>query len=145
MEAARKFIQTVRLILAGAVVMYAFIALRFPSSATPNPIILRALTVLAVSLVVAVFVMRRIQVLPVETALEKEPQDTKALGRWRQGYLVTYTLSLSIALYGLVLHFFGFPGRQVAPFFLAGLALILFFSPRVVPGHSVKSGPITPG
>lgn len=126
--------------------MYAFVVFRLPSHATANPIILRALTVVAISIVILIFVMRRIQVLPAESVLQINPEDAKGLARWRQGYLVTYTLSLSIALYGLVLHFFGFPLSKVAPFFLAGFALIVFFGPRAIPGSAFpsQSGPITP-
>jgi len=133
MEAARKFIQTVRFILLGAIVIYGLIVFRLPSSATPKPVVLQAITVLAVSLMVLLFVMRRIQVHSAEAILEKQPQDEKALARWRQGHLVTYTLSLSIALYGLVLHFLGFSASHVAPFFIVGTVLILFLGPRMIP------------
>jgi hypothetical protein len=145
-EATRKFIQIVRFILAGAVVMYLFVVLRLPSSATANPIILRALTFLAVSMAILILVMRRIQVLPAEAILRTQPQDKKALARLRQGYLITYTLSLSIALYGLVLHFFGFSIFQVAPFFITGFGLILFYGPKAIPISTLptQSGPITP-
>ncbi|MGO9084239.1 MAG: hypothetical protein ACLQBK_03360 [Candidatus Sulfotelmatobacter sp.] len=123
--------------------MYAFVILRLPSSATPNPIMLRALTVVAVSITILIFVMRRIQVLPAEAILQIQPEDAKALARWRQGYIVTYALSLSIALYGLVLHFFGFSLSQVAPFFIAGFALILLLGPRAIPNNASpqQSGP----
>lgn len=145
MEATRRFIQIVRFVLLGAIVVYGLLVSRLPSKATPKPVILQVITVLAVSLVVLLLVMRRIQVAPAEARLEKQPQDVKALARWRQGYLVTYTLSLSIALYGLVLHFLGFPVSRVAPFFLAGVALILFFGPKVIPNSPPpQSGPVTP-
>ena len=145
MEAARKFIQIIRFVFLGAIVFYALVVLRLPSSATPKPILLRVLTLLSVFLVVLVFVMRRIQVLPAEAILEKQPQDAKALARWRQGYIVTYTLSLSIALYGLVLHFFGFTLSLVAPFFVASIALMLFLAPRAIPNTSpAQSGSVTP-
>jgi len=133
MESTRRFIQTVRFILLGAIVIYGLIVLRLPSSATPKPVVLQAITVLAASLVVLLFVMRRIQVRPAEAILEKQPQDAKALARWRQGHLVTYILSLSIAFYGLVLHFLGFSVSQVAPFFIVGAVLILFLRPRAIP------------
>ena len=133
MEAARKFVQTVRFIFLGTIVIYGLIVFRLPSSATPKPVVLQSITVLAVSIVALLFVMRRIQVHSAEATLEKLPQDAKALGRWRQGHLVTYTLSLSIALYGLVLHFLGFSVSQVAPFFILGTALILFLGPRSIP------------
>ena len=91
MEGTRKFINTVRFILAGTIVMYALVVLRLPSSsATPSPIILRALTVLAVLMTILIFVMRRVQVFPAEEILQSQPQDAKALGRLRLGYLITY-------------------------------------------------------
>jgi hypothetical protein len=135
MEATRKFIQIVRFVLLSAIVIYGLIVFRLPSSATPKPVVLRAITVLTVSLVVLLFVMRRIQVHPAAAILEKQPQDAKALARWRQGHLVTYTLSLSIALYGLVLHFLGFSASRVAPFFVVGIVLILFLGPRAIPSR----------
>ena len=55
MIATRKFIQTVRFVLAGAVVMYGFAVFRLPSSAKPNPSMLRALSVLAVSMAILLF------------------------------------------------------------------------------------------
>jgi hypothetical protein len=130
MEATRKFIQTVRFILAGAVVIYALLVWWLPSSATPNPIILRVITGVCVLEVVVVFVRRRVRLSPVEAILANQPEDAKALARLRQGYVVTYAISLSIALYGLVLHFLGFSMSQVAPFFLVGFVLILFFRPK---------------
>jgi hypothetical protein len=146
MVATLKFIQTVRFVLAGAVVMYAFVIFRLPSSAKPNPTMLRALTVVAVSVAILIFVMRRIQVLPAEAILQGQPQDAKALARLRQGYLVTYALSLSIALYGVVLHFVGFSMSQIAPFFVAGFALIVFLGPKITAQSEFppQSGSTTP-
>jgi len=146
MEAARKFIQIVRFVFLGVVVLYALLVLRLPSSATPDLVILRAITVVAVSQVVLIFVMRKIHVSPAEAVLGKRPEDTKALARWRKGYIVIYAISLSIVLYGVALHFLGFSVAQVAPFFLAGFALILFFRPRVTPNNAspAQSAPITP-
>lgn len=127
--------------------MYLFIILRLPSAATPNPIIHRALTVLCVTLAITIFILRKILLLPAEDTLQSEPQDAKALARWRLGHIVIYAISLSIAMYGLVLHFMGFSLPAVAPFLLAGFALILFFRPMVVPKDAAfteQAGPITP-
>jgi len=126
--------------------MYLLVVLRLPSSATPNPIIHRTLTALCVALAVVIFVIRKMQVLPAEEILQSQPQDAKALARWRLGYIVIYALSLSIALYGLALHFLGFSMSRVAPFLLAGFVLILFFGPMAVPNTTFteQSGPITP-
>lgn len=145
MEAARKFIQIVRAVLAVSIVMYVLMILQIPSSATPNPVMLRALGFVAITEAIFIVVLRRIQILSVETLLESQPKDPKALLRWRQGYIITYCLSLSIALYGVVLHFLGFLLSQVAPFFVAGLVLILFLGPKAIPNDaSSQSGPIVP-
>ena len=97
-------------------------------------------------MVILILVMRRIQVLPAEAILQTQPEDKRALARLRVGYLITYTLSLSIVLYGLVLHFFGFSMSQVAQFFIAGFALILYYGPKPIPNSSLQpqSGPIKP-
>src|SRR5207245_1070239 len=101
-----------------------------PSTATPNLIILRAVSVLAVMLILTTIVVRRLFVLRSEAALAAQPSDSKALARWRVGYLLTYILSEGIALYGVVLHFLGFALAQVTPFFLTGFVLLVFFCPR---------------
>jgi len=48
--------------------------------------------------------------------------------------IIIYCLSEAVAVYGLVLHFFGFSLSQVTPFFFAGLMLLFFFEPRRVMG-----------
>lgn len=141
MQATLKFIQTVRFVLGGAVVWYFFVILRIRSSATPNPVLLRALGVVAISQTIVMFVARRLQVIPAKAVLETQPEDKKALARLRIGCLITYTLCQSIALYGLLLHFFGFSIPQITPFFLAGIVPILFFGPTVRQSNASSSHP----
>jgi hypothetical protein len=131
MKAARKFLQIVRFTMVISIVAYAIMCWRLPSSATPNAAIFRILTLLAISLVVAIFMVRRIYVSPAEAAPVNQPQDAGALNRWRQGYLVTWALSEAIALYGVVLHFMGFPLLRVGPFLLTGIVLMLYFGPKL--------------
>jgi hypothetical protein len=47
------------------------------------------------------------------------------------GYLLTYCLSESIALFGIVLNTLGFSLRQAMPFYIAGFVLILLLRPRI--------------
>jgi hypothetical protein len=131
MQTARRFIQTVRFFMLGSIVLYGYIAWRLPSSAAPNAFLFKVLTVLSIVLVVLIFAMRRIQVLPVEATLAVNPEDAAALSRWRQGYIVSYALSEAIVLYGLVLHFLGFPLARVIPFLASGFMLILLLRPRL--------------
>jgi hypothetical protein len=130
MEAALRVLGIVRYALMTSIVIYFFLVMWLPSTASPNPVIFYALTLLAVTLVAVVFVFRRVFVTRSEKALTVQPDDRKALAQWRTGYLVIYCLSESVVLYGVVLHFLGFSASQVAPFYLAGFLLILFFAPR---------------
>ncbi|HET6181560.1 MAG TPA: hypothetical protein VFE61_31870 [Candidatus Sulfotelmatobacter sp.] len=128
MNAARRTLQIIRFFMVGSIVMYWFLVWRLPSSATPSAIAFKVITALAVSLVAIIFVIRRTRVFPAAVALTANPQDAKALARWFQGHVLTYVLSEAI-VYGVVLHFFGFPSLQIAPFFIAGLALFLYLGP----------------
>jgi len=69
-------------------------------------------------------------ILQSEATLRTGATDVGTLNRWRSGYIVTYALSESLALFGLILRFMGFNLVQVAPFYLAGFILMLFFGPR---------------
>lgn len=100
------------------------------SYAIANPVILGVLTFLAVGDVAVVFIVRRIIVNRSERTLIAVPQDPKAVARWYAGYLITYCIGESIAIYGVVLHVLGFGFSRVAPFFVAGFVLILFLPPR---------------
>ena len=131
MQASLRIIQIIRFFLLGSIVIYAGLGWRLPSNVDPNPLIFRVITLLSLSMVIIVFVIRRVRVLPVEQLLADQPVDVKLLMRWRQGYLVTYVLSEAIALYGVSLHFLGNPLARVAPFFLAAFVLILFLRPTL--------------
>jgi archaellum biogenesis protein FlaJ (TadC family) len=131
MENTRKILHILRFALLVSIAMYAFIAIRVPSTVIPNPVVLRVFILLAVVAIAAILVIRRMLVLPSEKVLAERQDDSKGLQRWRAGYIIIYALSESLAVYGVALHFLGFTGRQVAPFFLVGAVLLLIFSPRV--------------
>jgi hypothetical protein len=135
MQSSRRSIQAIRFVMLVSIALYARLVWWLPSSAIPNPLVFRAITAAAVLLVVMIFVMRRIQVTRAEVLLAAQPQDAKLLLRWRAAYLVTYALSEAIVLNGFVLHFLGFALSQVAPFFIAGSALILFLGPKSAPNQ----------
>lgn len=130
MGAAQRVLQIVRWAMLSSILLYFLIAKQFAPTGSPNPVILYAVTVMAITLVALMFVMRRVLVLRSAAALAAQPNDAAALHRWRTGHLVTYCLCEAIALYGLVLRFLGFGSFQVAPFYLAGFILLLFYVPR---------------
>ncbi len=132
MDVAVRVLRILQFALLASIVLYVGLAaiLSTPPGRPPAPILLIALTFLAVMNVLVIMVMRRVFVSKAEEILRTNPEDAGALMRWRSGYIVTYAIAESVALYGLVLHFLGFTHVEVTPFFLAGFVLLVFFPPR---------------
>ncbi len=140
MEIARRVLQIMRFAFLASIALYAYLVVSLPSHATPNPVIFLPISLVAVTLLIGVFVTRRMFLARTEKILAVNPEDSAALARWRMGYLVAYALSEAIVLFGIVLHFLGFSFRQVAPFFLTSFLLILFLAPPRVTNISNMSG-----
>ena len=98
--------------------------------ATPNPVVIRVISLVAASEVFVIVLLRRKLVVPALTLLATQPGDRGALARWQSGQIATWGLSTCIAIYGLILRYLGFDFRQLLPFFIAGCALMLFYTPR---------------
>jgi hypothetical protein len=130
MDQARRTLHILRIAFLIAILLYVFMSRAVPTAATPNWVIFYGISALAVGEIGAMVVLRKIFVLRCEEILQAEPQDTKALARWRTGYICLYCFALAIAIYGLLLHFLGFGFVQVAPFFAVGAIFILLSSPR---------------
>ena len=99
-------------------------------STVSNATMFYVFSMVTVTMVGIILVVRRTLVTQSAVALAMRPADVAALGRWRAGYIMTYALSEAIALFGLVLRLTGFTLSQVAPFYVAGFILLLFFGPR---------------
>jgi hypothetical protein len=129
-------IQTIRLCMLLAVAGYFVLAMRMPVSThvTELRTIEIAIALLSLACVNTVFYFNRKYVRKAEALMKEEPDDGRASKRWRIGYLAIYGASFAIALYGLVLHFFGAPPAHVVPFFAVGGAMVLWFRPRMA-GH----------
>jgi F0F1-type ATP synthase membrane subunit c/vacuolar-type H+-ATPase subunit K len=132
MEPQRKLLQAVRIALLVSIALYVFIGERMGRSTTsaPDRNVYFAITLVAITTVGMVFAVWRLFVLRSEAILADHPEDTTALKRWRTGYIFTYTLCETVALFGFVLRFMGFTLSEVAPFYVVGFALMLLFSPR---------------
>ncbi len=85
---------------------------------------------LAVGVVGAIFVVRRTLVLRAAESLAAHPEDSLSLNHWRTGYVVTYALCETLALFGLVLRFLGCETQQSLLFYAGGFVLLFFFRPR---------------
>jgi hypothetical protein len=99
----------------------------------PDPRLFRALVVVAVAEVGFLVYFWRKLVVTSRLALAANPRDTAALARWRTGQIISWALSLGIALYGLILRYVGFRFSDIAAFFIAGLILLFALVPRRPP------------
>lgn len=132
MEPQRKLLQTVRIALLVSIALYVFIGERIErsTSAAPDRNIYFVVTLVAITTVGIIFAVWRLFVLRSETTLADRAEDTTALKRWCRGYIFTYALCETVAMFGLVLRFMGFTLSEVAPFYVVGFALMLLFGPR---------------
>lgn len=142
METALKVIQMMRLALLVSIGLYVFVGETVFRGAhsvrpTPNPLLFYVLTFVATTIVALIFIMRRVLATGPQSPLAGQSVDASVLNRWRTGHIMTYALSEAIALFGLVLRMLGFSLSQVAPFYVAGFVLLLFFSPRL-PSNTIR-------
>jgi len=102
MEPQRKLLQTVRIALLVSIALYVFIGERIGRStqSTPDRNVYFAITLFAITTVGMTFAVWRLFVLRSEVILADQPEDTAALKRWRTGYIITYTLCETVALFG---------------------------------------------
>jgi hypothetical protein len=95
-----------------------------------DPSLNYALTTASVAIVGVIFVVRRTLVIRSAASLASRPDDSLSLNHWRSGYLTTYALCETLALFGLVLRIMGCRPNQSWPFYFGAFALLLFFGPR---------------
>lgn len=129
MESARRGLQVIRLAMLISITLYVVIAVLIPSHGNPNPLIFRIVSLVAVTNVGVLFVARRLFVASAADTLKSSPDNSAALAKWKTGHLITWAFAESIAIFGLVLHFLGFPMSLARVFFVAGFLLIAIFPP----------------
>lgn len=132
MEQAIKVLRILQGAMLATIVLYAAVGEAVGSKSEANSTVFYAMTLVAVSMVGVILVVRRTLVLPAAESLRAQPENPANLNRWRVGYIITYALAEAIALFGFVLRFSGFSFSQIAAFYLAGFVMILFFSPKIV-------------
>jgi disulfide bond formation protein DsbB len=65
-----------------------------------------------------------------EATLAMNPSDEMALGRWRQGHLITFVLCESVALMGLAMRIVGAEFLEAAALYFVAFFLMLLWMPR---------------
>jgi uncharacterized membrane protein len=136
-SASLRSMRIIHIIMLAAIVSYLFLAERLPKpGADVPPVIVESFSVLAILMVVIAVACRRKLLPPAVENLRRDPTDGTALGRWRMANILSFVLSMAIALYGLALRALGGDRRVVWPFFIASLILMLLWAPRLDRGVS---------
>lgn len=132
MDSAIRGLRIVHGALLAAAFLYVYLAETLKADSYPRPISLIYVAIAAVAgaVIVISFVLRIRMVNSSEERLRLDASDAAALARWRAGNIASIALAESIVLYGLVLRFVGATTGQVVPFYLAGIAMLLLFTPR---------------
>ena|GEM_PF-438277 len=128
---ALKLLRTLQRTLLGSIVLYAIVGeVVGPLRGSANPTLSYVLTTVGVAVVGIILVVRRTLVLRSATALAERPEDSLTLNHWKTGYIATYALCETLALFGLILRFMGFDFQQSVPFYVGGFVLLFFFGPK---------------
>jgi hypothetical protein len=131
MEASLRMLRVLHGAMLFAVVLYAFIGEQAgPKVPRDVTVVQLALMFVSFSCIAIVFFLRKKMLGMAEAGLRVNAQDSIALGRWRAGHILSFAMSESIALFGLVVRMLGGSFRQALPFYVAGLALLVVFRPR---------------
>ena len=131
MDATLRSLRVIQMAFLVAVVIYIAIAEKVgPREPKDVKQIQVLLMVMAASLVGGILFFRQRLIPPAEEVLRTQPEDANALRRWRTANLITLTLAEAVVLYGLALRFLGGTLLQAAPFYAAGVLLMVVFTPR---------------
>lgn len=131
MIGALKTLRAVQWAMLASVVLYAIVGqVVGPVARGIDPALSYLFATLSVAIVGAIFVVRRTLVLRAGESLASRPDDSLSLSHWRTGYIATYVLCESLALFGLILRLRASPTAASVPYYLGGFILLLFFWPR---------------
>lgn len=131
MIGALKTLRAVQWAMLGSIVLYAIVGQFLgPVSRGVDTTLSYLFATLSVAIVGAIFVVRRTLVLRAGETLASRPDDSLSLNHWRTGYIATYVLCESLALFGLILRFRGSPVEASVYYYLGGFILLLLFWPR---------------
>jgi F0F1-type ATP synthase membrane subunit c/vacuolar-type H+-ATPase subunit K len=126
-----KSLQIVRVVMLISIAAYVLLGeFLIPARSMPGPIFFYALTALAACMVVGCFMVRRFLGAKATAALAEVPTPASALNQWRGVYIVIYAFSETIAVLGFVLRVLGYSLSLIAPFYIVGFFLFLYFAPQ---------------
>ena len=131
MSQALKTLRILQWAMLGSILFYVGLGIFLrPAAHTLDPALSYLFTTLGVALIGIIFVVRRTLVFRAGESLVVHPEDVLSLNQWKTGYIATYALCESLAVFGLIEHFLGGTLQQSMSYFIGGFALMLFFRPR---------------
>ena len=131
-SASLRSMRMLHVILLASIFAAAYIAERVISVATFAPdIYFKGLTLLAVADGIIAFVYRRRLLRSAMEGLQRDSGDAAALAQWRKANVFGMVMAVSISLYGFVLRAIGGSRLVAAPFFVAGVILMLLWRPQL--------------
>jgi hypothetical protein len=131
MPSAVKTLRIIQIALLVSMGVYVLVGeLVGPPVSNGRPTLFYALSALSIMTIGVILVVRRTLVLHSEATLRTRSDDLPTLGRWKNGYIVTYALSEALALFGLIVRLAGFSLSEAITFYLPGFVLMLFFRPQ---------------
>lgn len=131
MRGTIRTLRAVQWTMLGSILLYAVVSEVLSSRARGvDPSLTYFFTTAGVAIVGVIFVVRRTLVLRSAENLASHPDDSLTLGHWKSGYIATYALCETLALFGLILRFMGCSFQQSLPFYIGGFVLLFFFGPR---------------
>ena len=96
----------------------------------PDKTLLAMFDALALGVIGLGFFLRSKWITAAYATLRAKPDDAASLAQWRKGAVVSAALGESVVLYGVVIYLIGGEAKQAAPFFAAGLIVMLLWWPK---------------
>jgi len=135
MGTALRNLRLIQAAMVVSIILCVFVGEKFsPHGVIPNPNLFYGFSFASISMIGAIFVVRRTLVGGSEAELQKRPTDAIVVVRWKSAYTIIFALCEVLALFGLILRFLGFALVHVWPFYAGGFVLMLSFSPRIPRG-----------
>lgn len=131
MAQAIRLVRLIQIGMLASIALYVLLGEAIRTRFATSVALYYGISFVSISLVGAIMVVRRTQVLQWEVRLAEKPDDGAALGRWKAGQITTYALCEALALLGFLLRVVGFRLVDVWPYYLGGFALMLVFWPRL--------------
>jgi hypothetical protein len=128
-----RIVRTIHGVLIASIFLYGLIPRLIAAPLNPQPLDKTSLAMLgALSLGVLAlgFFIRFKWITGAYATLRAEPDDAASLAQWRKGAVVSAVLGESVVLCGVVIYLIGGEAKQAAPFFAAGLMVMLLWWPK---------------